>query len=367
MIEQLKEYLLESRNSALPLKQPKRLRFLLTKGSLGGYGGRVTFFIFSDGQAYPALIAKIVRDPRDAHLLKTEYDSLKYVRENLSEAMREKIPRVFSLDDIGSYRVLLEEAVRGKSLDAIITGGILGQKNNALRGLNRIVDWLIGFQAELAAKENQQINGLNQNEYFAAPLDTFSSRYAFSGKEKNFLDLLRSELPRIFDTGFPLVFEHGDLSPINILFRRDKFWIIDWAAAKYKGLPLYDLFFLLTWFVFRNYRKEKEGGAVLENFNNIFLKDGEYAAAAVRLIKDYCGKLNISLASVKILFAMFLINSANREYAILSRQANRGYIIPVKPFDRGQSYCDGSLLKNGVYLNIFRRFVEQEHRYIFQA
>ena len=366
MIDQLRDFLLDNWNKILPhLKQPHELRFLIAKGSIGGYGGKVNLFLFVDNEPQPIVIAKTVRDAQSDQLLAIEYNSLRYIHSTLSKSLREKTPQVYFLGQVGIYKVLIEEAVTGKSIDAIVTSNLFSRRQIACRMLKIIFVWLIESKKELNIRENYYINEANHKEYFSNPIEKFLRVYNISGKEKNFINNMENSISDIVKHKYPLVFEHGDLSPINIIYSKDKFWVIDWTCSKTKSLPFCDLFFLLIWFVFCNYPNEVEGIVRLNNFDQMFLKNGKYSSIASELIRDYCNKFNIDLLFLKTFFAMFIINRANKEYDILTRQADRGYIPLVKPFDQEMNYKNGSLSKNGLYINIFHRFVENSKKFIF--
>ena len=368
MIDRLIFFLLENWDKILPhLRRPHKLRFMVAKGSLGGYAGKVNFFLFADNDNDPAVIAKTVRDPQYDRLLTVEYDSLKYIHSNFSNPLNEKAPRALFLGQIANYKILIEEALTGKSVDAIVTGSLFNRKRLSYHMLNIISDWLIEFKRRSVIKENYHINDSDQRESFYEPIESFLRLYNISEKEKEFLEDMENKIADIVKNKYPLVFEHGDLSPINIIFSKvgDKFWVIDWSCAKIRGLPFCDLFFLLTCFPFCSCPHEFEGIVRLNNFAQIFLRNGEYSDISSKLITDYCHKLNIDLSFVQTFFAMFIISRANNEYDILMKQANRGYIPVIRPFDQGKDYRDGGLLKSGVYINLFHKFVEASDQFIF--
>ena len=371
MINNLKEFLLDNWNKILPhIKRPRKLRFIIVKGSLGGYGGRVSFLFFPDNESKPAFIAKIARDPKYDQLISTEYNVLKYIHNSISSSLNDKVPQAFYLGQLKNHKFLIEESIIGKSVDAIISSRILNRKRIGYLILNVISDWLYEFKKEIAAKEVQFMDESNQQQLLSWPIEKFLKIYELTKKEKKFMDDLKNSISDIVKKKYPLALEHGDFSPINIIFtelnfKDSNFKVIDWEESKAKSLPLCDLFFLLTWYDFRNYFNKPEGKIRLNNFGQIFLKNGQHSAIATELIKKYCFNLGIDVSAVKILFPMFLINRANHEYDILSKQANRGYIPIIKPFNQGKNYKNNSLLRNNIYINLFSKFVQQSSEFIF--
>ena len=357
MTERLSKFLLDNWNTISPhLPRPEKLRFLLTKGSLGGYGGRVTFLVFSDNNRNPQIVVKVARDPKDIHLLKAEYDSLKYAGQALSVSSKSSLPQVFFLGALASYDILVEECILGKSADALITDCFLNRRTKAVAILDKVCRWHIEFQKEIAVKRNVFCGVHNQQEYVIGPLESFIKLYGLSSNEKDFIGVLKNAILNMGKEKIPFVFEHGDFSPINIIFSSNKFAVIDWGSSKPQGLPFHDLFFLLVWL---------SGPHAIENLRSAFLSGGKISRISFSLISEYCRELNINTNFVKAFFVLFLANLANKEYSILSRQAERGYIVPLEPFGRGIKYADGTLFKNGIYINLFRYFFEHEKEFIF--
>jgi hypothetical protein len=369
MINHLKSFLLDNWASTLPAIAPpkKDLKLLLTKGSLGGYGGKVSFFLFTDNQPDPAAIIKTTRRPEYSQLLESEYGALMFIQKNISSHLSVRVPKAFFLGRIGSFDWLIEEAVTGRSADEVITNtvSLAGREKKAAAILNRAIDWLAKFAKESSLIDNRCLGAEALKEYFYDPIDKFFSLYEITGEEKRFLEDIKDNCANLEREGIPLVFGHGDFSPINIILSGEIFWIIDWAASKQKSLPLADFFFFLTWFNFYNYNSSAEGSVRLEACSQFFIKGSKYSFLSSNFLKEYCDILGLDKAVARVFFFLFLISQANEEYAILKNQADMGYILAVKPFDKGKLYKDGSILRSGIYVNLFRKFFKNKDNLIF--
>jgi len=366
MVEIIKEFLLEHWQELFPFrKHPGQWRFLLIKGNLGGYGGNSTFLIFSDQEAKPFIAVKTSRDPKYEKRLEQEYIALRYLRDNLPEDLSGHIPQAYYVGHTLCRNILIEEAVSGKSLDAIMKERALGKQRYIYSMIEMLSTWLIDLQKEICNRGNLLFGSEHQYEDLSKQIDSFSEGYLISEKEESFLDYLKQGVVSLKNSKVPLPFEHRDFSPINIILANDKFWVIDWVDFKREGLPLQDVFYFLLWLNFSNYSSEKEFQVRLKHFFQMFFRNGKHSRIATKIIKRYCDAFGIDLAYVKIFLALFLITRGIIEYELFLKQSERGFVYTVQPLGRGTFYKDGSLLKSGLYINLFRAFVENNNQFIF--
>lgn len=364
-MERIKEFILDNWDALLPQEdRPAQLRSMIIKGGLGNCGGRVTILFFGDNDLYPFLAAKISRDPKCDTLVNAEFDALHYLHSSLGPHLKGSIPKAFLMSQVDGYKVLFEEAVRGRALSGIAVGRIRNQRQVLYKTLPIVSKWLADFTKELILRRRESIDQKVSKEYFQDPIENLLRVYDVLGQERDFLESFKSTISDVARQKYPFVFEHGDFTPVNLVFFGNRFSVIDWELAQEKSLPFFDLFTLLIYSNFSSLRRAP-GIYRLHNFSQLFLKDGEYSAFARKVIKDYCDILGIATSSVKTFLVLFLLNRANKEYSMRNRQAQRGYIPVIDPFGQGKNFQDGSLLKNDMSFNLLRKFIEQHSRFIF--
>lgn len=364
MYELLRDHLTEHWTTYFPGDpKPVSVQLLLTKGSLGNAGGRVTFFVFADHKADPRAVVKISRDPAATRLIDAEHDALRYVHAHAPRAAAGRAPRAIHRGELGSYAFILQDAMNGSSASALITERLSGGAGRAYDIITAAADWLASLQREIAEKQPApflsaaDLTGLiagYQERYHPAP----------GSRPANLLVTMAGMIPGLTQHAYPLFSVHGDFSAINIILNRAELSVIDWEEARPAGLPLYDLFFLLTFFEFGPAASRAEGDTRIRTYHDVFTDGGRHAAYAASVIKRYGAACGIDTDHVCALYGFFLLSRALREYDVLAAQAARGFVPIVKPYGSTARYADGSLFRENVYAALLSAYAETRNRFI---
>jgi len=357
MIEEIEKVILAAPRIFFPRRgAPRALATLLVKGSLGQNAGRVTFLIFRDGDPEPSLAAKIARDPSGESLLDAEAAGLRFLADKISPEVGRAAPKLLYQGNCGAAAFVAEEAVAGIPLGAEMTETLFFRERRASARLIEASSWL----GRLAAESRRPAGGTKGAVRTA---EIFKARYPLDDAADRFLDGLGTDLEGL-DRECPRVFIHGDFSHMNIYFGRGGMRVIDWAESRDGGMPLHDLFFLLTSSVFGQ-GAEEDGTRRLANFSSLFFLDGGRGELARSAVDKYLESLKLDRGMLKPLLALFLMERANIEYEVLEGQGQRGYLVPMKPFGDGAKWTEGSLLKCGLYARLFGRLAAARDRLNF--
>lgn len=357
MIEEIKKIILAAPEIFFPGRgAPRTLGSLLVKGSLGANAGRVTFLVFRDREPEPSLAVKIARDPAGESLLAAEAAALSFLAGELSSDVSGAAPKLLYKGNKGAAAFIVEEAVHGITLGAETAESLFFRGSRATARLTEAASWL----GRLAKESGRPADGGKR----AVPAaEGFKARYPLTDTAARFLDGLKPGLEEL-DRECPRVFTHGDFSPMNIYFGGGM-RVIDWAESFHGGMPLHDLFFLLTCFQFEPGPPEEQGTGRMDNFSSLFFRDGARSELACATLKKYLAHFELREAMLGPLLALFLMERANIEYEVLKRQGERGYMLPMKPFSDGADWSEGGLLTCGLYARLFAELAVNHDRLIF--
>ncbi len=127
---------------------------------------------------------------------------------------------------------------------------------------------------------------------------------------------------------FPLVFQHGDPGPWNVLVRPDGTPVfIDWEAAEPLGMPLWDIWYFWRSFSVRVARKKGVRDR-LEAFLQEFLSASELSIRIVASVRRYCEQVGVPREWVSPLFYLCWAHRALKEATRLSsHRLERGHYI----------------------------------------
>lgn len=219
MIPELTRFLVEhSREWGLP--ETDNWRALVHNNYHPNESGMNVFW-FHGGAAYPSVVTKMW--PQREPLLR-EFEALQHLYP------RVPVPHPFHFSELFGYWALWMAGVPGQRLDVA--------KNRAA-ALRRIGEIVIPFH-----RSTQESNGAvrrNRYEYAVArPLDTVMRFGDSQTVREAALELLR-EAGAEWLNQLPVIKQHGDLWPANIVSDHNRIYIVDWEGYGVIDLPLYDL------------------------------------------------------------------------------------------------------------------------------
>jgi aminoglycoside phosphotransferase len=186
----------------------------------------VVFLVSARGEEDPRLVAKL---PRFANLRAVQERGAGFA----------SIPRVIAFEACGDRPILVETALPGSALDGASV------RRDFEPWCRTITEWLVELArpCRRACLEPEWPERLVEG-----PLHALARLAALSSEEAGAIERTRVLAARLRDRRVPAVFEHGDLSPPNVLrLPGGGVGVLDWELAEPRGLPAGDLFFFLTW------------------------------------------------------------------------------------------------------------------------
>lgn len=286
MFPLLARYLLENWTELLPgTLPPEKIAVVQIPGS------RVsTFLVLSEKEARrPRLVIKLPRTQEGEAYLRLEYENLERIIGRLSglPEFLPSVPRPVSLCAIGGKTVLMLEGIPGSRLHSFSTQGF--------RALRRALSWLTALQ--VATRRSAELSAQGAEALFLEPIRRFEKGTELSPAAAAYLRRLRSRIGGLVGRVFPLTLTHGDFSVSNILldvpggerdFEQATVSVVDWTKSLDEGLPLRDVFHLLS-----AYSKVLIPNVAPHRITYSLFAPGPYARAARALLDEYCNAMNI--------------------------------------------------------------------------
>ena len=214
-----------------PAADPPAAPLLLATGGRRSVNKAVGLVV-RDGDDAPRSVVKFARMPAEDAGLRREWDALRTIqtiRPSLAG-----VPRPLSLDLRAGRVALRETAVHGRRvLDDVRSASFVGTSL-------RVTDWLLELAGDAVTVPRESW----WDRLVEQPLAEFVRRYRdVLGDEE--MRSAWAELDALPD--LPLVVEHRDLSPWNVLIDdQGRLGVLDWESAELQGLPGLDLPYFLT-------------------------------------------------------------------------------------------------------------------------
>jgi hypothetical protein len=330
MIPQLRSYLLEHW-ADLPLSgtRPRNLAFLVQATGIS----KLCCYLFADNASHPQWVAKIPRAPRDNPVLSHEYSVIQDLRSRGSDFVRTTIPGPLCQATVAEHLVGIERYLPGRPLDGIM---MIGAQRHAepqvCEYLDLAIGWLLRSQRETLFQRGRLTDDQVQC-YLLAPIAQLRATSRLTPHESIYLDRLIERIGALAEQPLPLVFQHGDFQPGNILVEDTAIRVIDWEFGAIAALPLHDVFGFLARTDARWHGMEEMDGYLedyLEHFESVFFESGSFANLTSEYVDRACRELDIDPAWIQVLFALFIIAEANKYHTLLSRRAERGYVYLLR-------------------------------------
>ena len=348
MLPQLRAYLLENW-SELPMggPRPQELTFLVQATGVS----KVCCFIFADDSPNPGWVAKLPRTPLDNQILEREYGLVQHLRQHGSDFVRATVPGPLFTTSIEQHFVGLEPYLEGRTMDGLLIGIAPGELREYL---DLGIDWLLRSQLETAARRGPLTDRQFQH-LLLNPIKRLQDEARLTDVERGYLDLLGERASSMADRPLPLVFNHGDFRPGNILVRGDSIKVIDWEFGAPAALPLMDVFSYLARTYARYIGLEEIDGYLedyLTAFEAVFFDEGTFGELTAEYVDRACQHLAIDPSWVDTLFALFLVTEANKFRSFLGDRANRGYVYLLRSREKRTvgSYLDQLARQKNVWL-----------------
>jgi hypothetical protein len=215
---------------------PARLSYALLTPGLRSIN-KVVELVFSETHSSPVLAIKRPRVGECIPAIEREAAVLGAVHATRPGGLS-GVPRVLFCREVGGVLTLGETVVSGQPLHLLLkTRGYPALAHAA-------TDWLIG----LAGQPRTSPRSVWWDRLVASVLVDFTASFGGVARPAMLDETVRA-LERL--DGLPLVCEHRDFSPWNVLMRPSgDLAVLDWESAEPEGLPLLDLVYFLTYLAF---------------------------------------------------------------------------------------------------------------------
>jgi hypothetical protein len=268
---------------------------------------KVLVFLFAPAAQGPDTVVKITRDPALNHRLENEWRALEILRGRGIGAGAGVPDPLF----MGSHRGL---AVLGESA---IDGAPFRERTRAAADCPQAraaVDWLVDLGAGTVARATEEDPGALAE--LGPRLERFTRIYRLSAEHQRRLGSYAAALTASA-AGFPLVFQHGDPGPWNVLVTGDgRPAFLDWEAAEPRGMPLWDLFHFLRSF---SLQVSQRAGTrdPLQSFAEQFLEQSDVHGLLVDATSRFRSRTGLAADLVEPLFYTCWMHRALKEAATL--------------------------------------------------
>lgn len=256
MINYLEKLILDNWENWVGGVKPKGLDFLKTHAGQATRNKKVGFFVF--GKEKPIIFIKTVRESGYNKIIEDGFEKLKSVYKSLSDG---SVPKPIYLGNYQGIVFSLETAIVGKQFHSC----------KKQKDLERFLDWFFKFQNSMAKKERLSSD---QSKYYVDRLvDGFLKLYKLEKDSGELIEILASKTKEGADS-LPLIIQHGDLTPDNVINDRGEIKVIDWDNFGKIDLPLFDLLvFLQRWSGIRDVSFVDKYPAVIEEYFKRFKID----------------------------------------------------------------------------------------------
>lgn len=285
----------------------------------GEYSTRkVLFFLTAPDRQTPSYIIKMTRDPAFNVRLENEYQALATLSAR-GVGSPETLPQPLFCGHHAGLAIVGESIIAGEPFAKKT------QRNANCPALQAAIHFLVTLgtaTADSTAATPRQV---------AQALQTLFSRFqAIYQLTPAHAAFLAEQIQQISNctAAFPLVFQHGDPGPWNMLVTPSgQVALLDWEAAEAQGMPLWDLFYFL-----RSYALDiaRAGGVNegLQGFTQQFLADTPLSRLLVETVHDYCQAIGLPATVVLPLFYTCWMHRALKEATRLpANQVDTGRFV----------------------------------------
>jgi hypothetical protein len=256
---------------------PRRLTWILLTGGPRSISKPVGL-VFADDEPRPRLTVKFARVPESSAPLLNEAAVLRALPRSRAS---NRAPRVVFAHDRGDA-IVGETVLDGKPLSTALRWATADELATA--GAH----WLRDLAGETTPSD--------PNEWWERLVGSRSREFArlYEGVVSD--HELKAAQASLASLGWlPLVCEHRDFAPWNILLGRDgKLNVLDWESAEQRGLPLCDLTYFLAYWAFFLEGAMKSRRFV-KAYRRIFDPSTPTGSLASKQISAYCAALRIPL------------------------------------------------------------------------
>ena len=296
---------------------------------------KVLLPLFAPGASAPDLIVKATRHPSVNPRLQVELDGLRWLA-TVDSAIAERVPAVRFAGMHAGMLVVGETVLDGEPFRAP------SAHEHALAA--DAVDWLTRLGICTAER-------VDAGAVAAALSELVDAYVAADGPGRTMAGALREQVKRIGSSqaSFPVVAQHGDPGTWNLVaLPGDRTGFLDWENLERRGMPLWDLFYLLRSLGVGS-RPRRPLERRLGHVQRTFLDDSELTPFILEAVRRYCAQVGIADDLVEPLYHLGWMYQALKEvtrlqpghlgeghfYALLRRGLERRDRGTLQPLFRG--------------------------------
>jgi hypothetical protein len=260
--------------------------------------------LFAPGTRTPEIIVKLARHPSVNGRLQVELDGLRRLA-TAAETIRERVPAVQFSGTHAGLLLVGESVLDGAPYRAP------QMERHALAA--DAVAWITELGVQTAAP-------VDPGEAAAALDDLVEAYVAADGPGRALAGALRTQVERIrrHRGPFPCVVQHGDPGTWNLVaMPGDRTGFLDWENHEDRGMPLWDLFYLLRSLAVGSVPRrplERRLGHV----ERAFLDASERTPFIVEAVRRYCAQVGVADELVEPLFHLGWMFQALKEVTRLA-------------------------------------------------
>lgn len=276
---QLIEKLLRQKWDNLFPEKPQPKRFIYIEKS--GFRKRVVF-IYDDKKREMLAIAHVVENLKVESRLRNHYNMLSTIHSSDDNYLKSTVadPLYFSAES--GYLLLIQKAVKGRTLIRRVRNNIFLSRQKLEQCLKIAVEWLIrlntSFVTDRVKIEQTKLSHLSLNN-----------------------PLLKIMYNNLKGSEVPLILEHNDFSPRNLLYDGDKISVVDWEYSTLNGMPLWDLalFFIVCYKTTYSFISFLSPFSFIKHpqrrdLQKMFFKDRYYSGLIKKYVMLYCRNMGLS-------------------------------------------------------------------------
>ena len=209
----------------------------------GDERSRVVMLPFGSASHQPLAVMKIDRRPPAEGRREAEYAALENLRLRLSPELRETVPQPLAIVRDGPLAATVESFLRGEWLHAR-----WARRSLALPELMDDLDAVAAWLSEFHAQSRLEVRAWGENEvehWVEQPIAEYEQAFGATAAESRLFANARVHARDATGLRLPVVWQHWDLSSLNILRHDGVVNVVDWEAAS-PGVPLDDLLYFVT-------------------------------------------------------------------------------------------------------------------------
>jgi hypothetical protein len=261
---------------------------------------------YSDSQQQPQLAVKFARNPSEDEPLEREAATLRLLGESMVELSG--VPEVLFVERRSGRVALGETAVAGQPLLHRLDHGSFPTI------ASQVTSWL----GDLARGAEVQPRAAWFERLVESPVREFERKFASvldadeTVRGRQILETL---------TDLPLVCEHRDCSPWNVLHADDgSLAVVDWESSEPAGLPGLDLVYFLTYAALFVEQTMDTAGAA-ETYARTLDPRSTVGAVVRSCEESYCTRLGLDLEQLRPLRLLCWVVHSRSEYGQLEQDA----------------------------------------------